>query len=115
LEGSTNYQNGDLREESFCRATQPRVHLCRFCPLGFDLRRYPGDHLGGAHCLTGYFSKIQVYSVIFIAMLLAFFVEPIMERIKNGSWELEQPCCTVAYAMLEAKSSSIRTLPAKEP
>lgn len=43
----------------------------------------------GLIALTGHFSKIQVYSVIFIAMLLAFFVDPIMERIKDGSWELE--------------------------
>ena len=56
----------------------------------------------GLIALTGHFSKIQVYSVIFIAMLLAFFVEPIMERIKNGSWELEQPVARVDWLVLRA-------------
>jgi hypothetical protein len=43
----------------------------------------------GFIALSGHFSRVQVYSVLFIAMLLAFFVDPVVERIKSGSWELE--------------------------
>ena len=39
--------------------------------------------------MSGRFGKVQIYSIIFIAALLVFFVEPIIERIRRGSWKLE--------------------------
>jgi hypothetical protein len=67
-----------------------RVFTCAVFALWVSIcAATPESIWEGPIALTGHCSK--VYSVIFIATLLAFFVEPIMERIKNGSWELEQP------------------------
>jgi hypothetical protein len=43
----------------------------------------------GFNVMSGRFGKVQIYSIIFIAALLVFFVEPIIERIRRGSWKLE--------------------------
>ncbi len=43
----------------------------------------------GLVALAGHLALRDVYSAILIAMLLAFFVEPVMERLRTGSWKLE--------------------------
>jgi hypothetical protein len=43
----------------------------------------------GLVALAGHLALRDVYSAILIAMLLGFFVEPIMERLRTGSWKLE--------------------------
>jgi hypothetical protein len=39
--------------------------------------------------LASHLSLSEVYSAILIALLLAFFVEPLTERIRTGRWELK--------------------------
>jgi hypothetical protein len=39
--------------------------------------------------LASHLTLSEVYSAILIALLLAFFVEPLMERIRTKSWELK--------------------------
>lgn len=43
----------------------------------------------GFNIMSGHFGKAQIYSIIFVAALLVFFVEPLIERMRNGSWEVE--------------------------
>jgi hypothetical protein len=43
----------------------------------------------GLVALAGHLAWRDLYSAILIAMLLGFFVEPIMERLRTRSWKLE--------------------------
>ncbi len=43
----------------------------------------------GFIAMSGHFGRVEIYSILFVAALLAFFVEPILERIKRGRWGLE--------------------------
>src|SRR5260221_2661906 len=52
----------------------------------------------GLVALAGHLALRDVYSAILIAMLLAFFVEPVMERLRSGRWKLEhQTAKTLIY------------------
>lgn len=55
------------------------VSVCAFAPeliwQGFVLMR-------------GHFGAAELYSVLFIGTLFAFFVEPLVERLKAGRWRL---------------------------
>ncbi len=55
------------------------VSICAFAPefiwQGFVL-------------LRGHFGPAEAYSALFVGALFAFFVEPVMERLKAGRWRL---------------------------
>jgi hypothetical protein len=43
----------------------------------------------GLLLMAQHFTRLSLYSIVLIGLILAFFVEPIMERIRNRRWELE--------------------------
>ena len=55
------------------------VSICAFTPefiwQGFVL-------------LRGHFGPVEAYSALFIGTLFAFFVEPVVERLRAGRWRL---------------------------
>jgi hypothetical protein len=53
----------------------------------------------GLLVMWSHFDATQVYSAVFIGMLLAFFVEPVIERVKAGNWRARhQDARHVSYA-----------------
>ncbi len=40
--------------------------------------------------LGGHFTLVNLYSVIVIGLILAFFVEPILQRIRSRRWEVDE-------------------------
>jgi hypothetical protein len=50
----------------------------------------------GLVALAGHLAWRDVYSAILIAMLLGFFVEPIMERLRTRRWKLEHRNATTS-------------------
>jgi hypothetical protein len=59
----------------------------------------------GLVALAGHLAWRDVYSAILIAVLLSFFVEPIMERLRTRRWKLEHrnaktSICTAAIALV---------------
>ena len=43
----------------------------------------------GLLLIAHHFTLLNLYAIILIGLILAFFVEPLMERIRNRRWELE--------------------------
>jgi predicted PurR-regulated permease PerM len=65
--------------------------------------------------LAGHLTLSVVYSVILIALLLAFFIEPLMERIKTASWELKhQSAKTSVYTAITALGFGIAAVSVHE-
>ena len=40
--------------------------------------------------LGGHFTLVNLYSVILIGLILAFFVEPVLQRVRSRSWDVDE-------------------------
>ncbi len=43
----------------------------------------------GSLLVVHHFTLLNLYAIVLIGLILAFFVEPILERVRNRRWELE--------------------------
>jgi len=77
------------REEGFAVPLN-RVFACIVFALWVSISAATPEILWeGFLVMRGHFKASEIYSVVFIGIILAFSVDPVMERLRDSDWELE--------------------------